>query len=158
MAFPISLPSLPQREAIVDALHRATIGIDTNDVALFDSAWINKDDAIFEMNGTATQGLDAIHSSIFARIGPMDTTHFTSNFRINAQEGADTASFSAYALNQHYREGEGMVPDAKRLLAGSMYWVDVTKEANTGLWKMKKWSLKLIWVEGDLSIVMPSES
>jgi hypothetical protein len=59
---------------------------------------------------------------------------------------------TAYAQAQHYRKGEGIQTDAKNLLSGSMYFLDLVKEGE--LWKIKKWDMKLTWLQGDASIVM----
>lgn len=136
-------------------MYRVVIGLDTNDWPLFESGWAGKD-VVFEMNGNPSNGLDAIRDSIFTHIGPLDTTHFINNQRVDAQEGAKTAYLTAYALAQHYKTGEGIDPATKRLLSGSMYFIDLEKDGKDGLWKIKKWSMKIIWVEGDMSIVMPS--
>lgn len=153
MNHPINLTALPTREAIVDPLYRAVIGLDTNDHALFESAWVDRQSAVFEMNGNAMNGLDSIEENIFNHIGPLDTTHYITNVRIDAKEGADTAAVTAYALAQHYKTGEGQDPSTKRLLSGSMYSLDVMKDEGSDLWKIKKWIMKFVWVEGDMSIV-----
>lgn len=152
---PISVNSFSPRDAITDSIYRAVIGLDTNDLTLFESAWINKEDAVFTMNGSSTKGLDAINDSTFKHIGPLDTTYFITNTRISMENGANAAVLTAYALAQHYKTGEGFTPDAKRLLSGSMYQIDVVKDEKDGLWKMKEWAMKIVWVEGDMSIVMP---
>lgn len=152
MSYSTTLANLSQRDAIADALYRVVIGIDTNDKALFNSGFISND-VVFEMNGNRMEGLDVIHENMFSNVGPLDTTHFISNVRVDAKEGAETASMTAYALAQHYKPGEGMMPDTKRLLSGSMYWIDVVKDGESGLWKVKSWIMKIIWVEGDMSIV-----
>lgn len=55
---PIALSSLSVREAITDALYRGVIGLDTADVALFDSAFT--DDASFDLNSNVLDGRSAI--------------------------------------------------------------------------------------------------
>jgi hypothetical protein len=56
------------------------------------------------------------------------------------------AHMTASALAQHYRAGQGQVPNAERMLAGSTYDIQVVKEAS-GQWKIKTWVLKIIWIE-----------
>lgn len=153
---PIKVKTFTTSEAIIDPLYRAVIGLDTNDLKLFESAFINKKDAVFEMDGYAMEGLDVIHDNVFKGIGPLDTTHFITNTRVQVEDGADTAVLTAYALAQHYRSGEGADPATKRLLSGSMYHVDVVKDNADDLWKIKKWAMKIVWLEGDKSIVAPS--
>lgn len=156
MAHPVSLTGLSPREAITDAMYRVIIGLDTNNLELFDSGWVaNGADASFEMNGNVVASLDAIHDNMFKVIGPLDTTHFINNVRVEYKDGADTAYLTASALAQHFGAGEGLAPEAKRLLSGSMYFIDLVKDEGDGLWKVKKWAMKLIWKEGDMNIVRP---
>lgn len=154
MSYPATLPSSSTHEAMNDALLRAVLAIDTNDIDLFKSAISDPDTAVFEMNGNATTGLDAIINGMFNTVGPLDTTHFLTNTRIVA-ENNNTAIITCSALAQHYRTGEGLQPETDRLLSGSLYRVDIVKDGEDGLWKIKKWSMKLVWVEGDRSIVTP---
>lgn len=137
-----------------DALLRAVLAIDTNDLELFKSAVSDPETIIFEMNGNATNGLDAIIKGMFNTVGPLDTTHFLTNNRI-VEESATTATITCSALAQHYRPGEGFVTGSDRLLSGSLYRVEIAKDQKDNLWKIRKWSMKLIWVEGDQSIVTP---
>ncbi|RSL91046.1 hypothetical protein CDV31_015567 [Fusarium ambrosium] len=145
--------SLPDREAIPDALYRSIIGLDSNDKTIFESAW--HQDAEFIYDGTPPiQGLAAILDTTFKYIGVgLDTTHLVSNVRIDLKDGADAAKMTAHALAQHYRKDEGRKPGAARYLTGNMYWVDLAKDQGDGLWKMTKFDMKVIWSEGDASIV-----
>lgn len=154
MSYPIALTSLTPREAIADAFYRCTIGLDINDKELFESAWIKGPDATFDMDGSVTKGTDAL-SNLLAFIGPLDTTHLITNVRVDVKEGADTAYMTCAALAQHYRAGEGTDPNAKRLMSGSRSIIDLVKDSNDGLWPMKKWTIKMVWTEGDMSIVTP---
>ncbi|KAM5354865.1 hypothetical protein ACJ41O_001511 [Fusarium nematophilum] len=144
---------LPDREAIPDALYRSVVGLDANDRDIFQSAWHK--DATFIFDGTTPiQGLDAILDTTFKFIGAgLDTTHLVSNVRIDLKDGAKTATLTAHALAQHYRKDEGRNPKAPRFLTGNLYWVDLAKDESGGLWKMTKFELKVIWCEGDASIV-----
>lgn len=155
MTQPIALASLEAKDAIADALYRAVIGLDSNDRTLWESGWI-KNEAVFDMNGNVMTGMDAINGNIFTHVGPLETTHMINNVRVDHKNGADQAYMTAYAIAQHYRPGEGMNPGTKGLLSGASYFIDVVKDSGDGLWKIKKWTMKLIWVDGDMSIVMPS--
>ncbi|KAH6888504.1 hypothetical protein B0T10DRAFT_488305 [Thelonectria olida] len=144
---------LSDREAIPDALYRSIIGLDANDQTTFQSAWHK--DATFVFDGTPpTEGLDAILATTFQFIGAgLDTTHMVSNVRVDVKDGANTAKMTAHALAQHYRKGEGRNPKAPRFLTGNMYWIDAAKDESSGVWKMTKFEMKVIWCEGDGSIV-----
>ncbi|CAD6586383.1 MAG: hypothetical protein ASARMPRED_002521 [Alectoria sarmentosa] len=157
MAFPTSLSSLNVREAITDAIYRCVLGLDTDDQALFDSAFTP--DASFDLNGTVMSGLDAIHTGCYDTVSKLDTTHFISNVRVNVRGGDDdgdsttTASMTASALAQHYRRKQGTEAGATRLLTGSLYFLDLVKDGEDGLWKIKHWRLQLVWTEGDWGVM-----
>ena len=155
MSHTISISHSPEKEAIVDAVYRSIIGLDTNDRVLWESAF-DKPDAVFVFGDDTMNGMDAINTGIFDRVGPLDTQHSISNVRVDHKAGTNNAYLTAYAIAQHYKAGEGMTGDAKRLLAGASYFIDLVKDSSDGLWKIKKWAMKLIWIEGDMSIVRPS--
>ncbi|KAI1077423.1 hypothetical protein F5B20DRAFT_552511 [Whalleya microplaca] len=148
---PSRLNNLSSHEAIIDAIYRTVVGLDTNDQALFQSSFIQ--DAVFDLNGTIMTGLDAIDAEVYTSISKLDTTHFITNFRVQQAEGAATASVTAHALAQHYRGGTGLKGDAPRLLAGSLYQVDVVRDEKEDLWKVKNWKMQTIWAEGDWTIL-----
>ena len=151
MALPTSLSSLGVREAITDALYRGVLGLDTNDKALFDSAFTQ--DASFDLNGSVMSGLEAIHTGCYDTISKLDTTHFISNVRVNVRDGDSTASMTTSALAQHYPHKQGTEPGAKRLLTGSLYFLELVKDDKDGLWRIKDWKLQLIWAEGDWGVM-----
>jgi hypothetical protein len=145
--------SLPDREAIPDALYRSIFGLDAEDKTIFESAW-HKDATFIYDGAPPTQGLDAILETTFKYIGAgLDTTHSVSNVRIDAKDGANTAKVTAHALAQHYRKGDGKNPKASRYLTGNMYWIDLAKDESDGLWKIKTLEIKVIWREGDAGVV-----
>jgi len=155
MAQPITLSSLNPREAVADALYRMLIGIDTNDRALFLSG-MTQDAAVYGGNNLMLEGINQIDAFMFDRVALLDTTHMASNVRVDHKDGADEAYLTAYVLAQHFKTGDGPDEHAKSLLTGSQYFVDVVKDPADGLWKLKKLTWKLIWREGDRSIVMPT--
>jgi len=152
MAYPQSLSGLSTREEIADTIIRACLGLDSNDKALWESAWAADPDISLDINGNVMKGLENFNKNCFDGIGPMDTQHLLTSIRIDIKEGADTAHLTANALAQHYRPAQGQVPDAERMLAGSTYDVQVVKEAD-GQWKIKTWVLKIIWTEGSWAVM-----
>ena len=68
-------------------------------------------------------------------------------------DGASEAAVTASAFAQHYRAGEGMKVGATGLLAGGFYFVDAVKCDEDGLWRAKRWGLKVTWREGDASVM-----
>jgi hypothetical protein len=90
-SFPQTLSSLSQREAIVDALYRATIASDNHDSALFNSALAEEDVSmeIYDDNKRVLQGLSLIRTHVLNKVGPMDTTHNISMVYISYQNPAE---------------------------------------------------------------------
>ena len=151
MNTPQHLPSLSPREAITDAAYRGVLGLDTDDKALFDSAFTK--DANFDLNGNVMSGLDAIHTGCFDSISKLDTTHFLSNVRVNVPDGSSKATMTCSALAQHYRRGQGTAVNATRFLTGALYSFDMVEDREHGLWKIQNWSMKLTWTEGDMGVL-----
>jgi hypothetical protein len=151
---PTRLHGASTREAIVDALYRAVMGIDLNDRPLLDSAFIkSRADAQFVFNGNEIQGMDNIMANVLDPVMPLDTTHAISNVRVDHKEGSNEGFVSAYSMAQHYPEGAGSKFEGKHLLTGCMYWVDVVKESGEEIWRVKRWAMKVVWMEGDQAVI-----
>ncbi|KAE9365555.1 hypothetical protein N431DRAFT_420746 [Stipitochalara longipes BDJ] len=147
-----TLSSLSDREAITDAVYRALLGFDHNDAEIFNTAFIaDQQSMIFSMNGQEIHGLDKVRSQLLDFVGPMDTTHMISNVRVDVKGGAETAQLNCYALAQHCPPGKGRDVEGKKYLAASEYWIDFVKEKDE--WKIKKWVMKVIWTQGDASVM-----
>jgi hypothetical protein len=153
-SYPLTLSSLTPREAITDALHRCFIGIDRNDAAMFDSAFAGED---INLSHSSTPkpftSLSALRAGIFARVGPLDTTHMLNNVRIDYKDGEATASMKAYALCQHAPPGRGKQPDGPKFTTGVDYNVYVVRGKEDGLWKINKAVLDVVWTQGDHSVM-----
>ena len=148
------LPNLDTHAAITDALYRGILGWDNYDHTMFDSAWAGEDVSI-NIDGTVHQGLSNIKKGLFAGIGPMDTQHIVSNVRVQ-HEGRSTAHVTSYFQAQHCPPGRGKDPDGPKYLVGGQYFVDLVRDQkDQGVWRIKKWDLKIVWTQGDPS-VMPS--
>lgn len=152
---PIVLSSLSKREAITDAIYRAILAVDTNDMPMLLSAIAPGEDTCFEREGTVVKGADAIKKRMMDMIGPMNTTHTVSNIRVDVKDGADTAFVTATAVAQHYRAGEGADGASQHLLVGGLYNIHLVEDKSDGLWKIKKWILKPVWRDGDRSVMQP---
>ena len=126
------------------------MGIDYNDVNLFDSGWSTTVEPSFVAFGAKTEGLKAIKDQIFYPIGPMDTTHMISNVRL-LSETEHEATMSAYALAYHYRTGQGMKADADKYVSGVQYHLNLIKEGE--LWKVKEWTMHITWVDGNPEVM-----
>lgn len=157
-SFPPTLTSPPPATstAITDALYRAVLAIDTNDTALFDSAFTTSQPPAFTMFGTTHTGLDDIKTNVYNGVAKLDTTHYLSNVRVNMVDGEDgkEAKVTASAQAYHYRTGEGVdTGKTDRLVSGSLYEVDIVREEGNKGWRVKSWAMKVIWLEGDMAVI-----
>lgn len=151
----MSLPTLPAtlspplsgRDAVADALYRCIFAFDTaNDVLLKSSL---ATDAVFDLNGNIMTGFDTIYSQCYSRVSKMDTSHHITNLRINITDEDSKAELTCTALSQHYNDGEGFKTDSAFKLVGGFYYMDLAKNSGDGLWKIKNWTLRAVWGQGD---------
>ncbi|KAK3109276.1 hypothetical protein LTR53_017643 [Teratosphaeriaceae sp. CCFEE 6253] len=152
MAFPITLSGLTPREAVLDALYRASLAFDTGSAALLHSALTP--DAVLDLNGRVLTGIEAILAQSFDVVAKLDTTHFVTNPRVELKAGGMEAAVTTGFLAQHYRQGTGAKGDAARYLVGGVYFVDLVRdEEDGGLWRAKRWIIKSTWSEGDRGVI-----
>jgi hypothetical protein len=152
MAGTITLTSLNPREAIADALYRCVVGIDSNNGELFESGCLKDENMTVVAGPIAIEGWTAI-SEYFSRIFALVTTHFISNIRIELEDGADTAFMTANALSYHVRPDDALKLEDTSYTASCLYTIDLVKDGNDGLWKIKKWELKILWTTGDRGVL-----
>lgn len=149
----IKLDGLTDREAAMDALLRCIYGIDDNDPQLIHTAFTT--DAEFDltplnkhgMKFPRTCGRDAIVEQMMNSVGKMDTGHCVTNWRVQVK--GDTAELTAYALAQHFPQGEG--PDMTKNTYALMcvrYEATIIR-AEEGLWRIKRFSIDNQWSQGD---------
>jgi hypothetical protein len=155
MEHSVALASLSLREAAADALYRCVAGMDDKNPTMFKSAFINSKDTTFTVNDHTIEGFDAINGYVTHFIIPIPTTHHISNVRVDVKDGADTGHMTAHTLAYHYREEEAFSLESKPFVTGGIYFIDLAKDDSDGLWKIKAIKLKLIWTEGDRSIIRP---
>lgn len=143
---------LVEREAIIDVLYRAVMAFDNDDVSLL-QATLGSQDVVFDLDGAVYEGFENIRTEILGCVGPMDTTHMISNIQVGYKDGASTASLTALALSQHCLPQKGKDQSSPKFSAGSRYFLDLLKDKSNGSWKIQKWVMKIIWTEGDRSIM-----
>ncbi|PYI20268.1 hypothetical protein BO99DRAFT_401896 [Aspergillus violaceofuscus CBS 115571] len=152
---PTFLPKIPPqtKDAIIDPVYRALLAIDAANPALFASAI--HEAARFSLNGRLLEGADAITTHVYDTVSKIETTHHLSNLRvIEFDELEGTASLVATVLAQHYRPGEGLDASSRGLLAGGLYFVGVIREeGDDEVWRVKEWSLRVLWREGDEGVM-----
>lgn len=153
MCLPATLsPPLTGRDAVADALHRFMMGMDTNDLAMFDSAFTA--DTRWDLNGKILEGLDTVHDRCYNfNISKLDTTHFVTSTRINIAESGKDANLSTLYQAQHYRGGRGTVPSSTLFETGGLYFMDLVFEEAVGLWKIKTFKMRAQWIEGDRAVM-----
>ncbi|KAF2875671.1 hypothetical protein BDV95DRAFT_562383 [Massariosphaeria phaeospora] len=153
MADPLTLPSLTPREAVADALHRCVLGLDTNNRALFESGCLMDETMTLIAGPFGTLEGWAAASAIVLLLFDLVTMHTLSNIRVELQDGADTASLTAHAISYHIRPEEAHKPEDTSYTAGNLYYVDLVRDKGDGLWKIKKWDIRNLWVTGDRAVL-----
>jgi hypothetical protein len=148
----VTLTSLTPREAIADALHRCMLGIDNNNQSLFESACLKNERMIVVAGPYNIEGWTAI-KDFFQKLFVLVTTHVTSNIRIELEDRADTASMTAHAVSYHIRPEEALEVEDTSYTASSLYEIDLVMDGDDGLWKIKKWNMKILWTKGDKAVL-----
>jgi hypothetical protein len=145
--------TLSPHESIADTLHRAILGLDTNDRTLFASACLTDDTSMTVIAGPATaHGWSAIES-LFEPVFRIVTTHTISNIRIDLEhDDANTAHLTAHAMSYHVRPEDAFKVEDTSYTASSLYDVEVVKDGG-GVWRMRKWQMKVLWTVGDRAVL-----
>lgn len=151
MADAVALTALNPREAVADALYRCILGIDSNNRELFHSGCLKNESMTVLAGPFNIEGWTAI-SEFFEKVFNLITTHITSNIRVELKDGADTASMTAHAIAYHVRPDDAFKPDDTSYTASCLYFMDLVKD-NDGLWKIKKWEIKMLWSTGDRALL-----
>lgn len=152
MADPATLIALSPREAVADALHRCALGIDSNNRDLFESGCLKNESMTIIAGPITIEGWTAI-SEFFLKVFVLVTTHVISNIRVELKDGSDTASMTANALAYHVRPDDALKPEDTSYTSSCLYFIDLVKDSNDGLWKIKKWELKVQWTTGDRAVL-----
>ncbi|KAL9110429.1 MAG: hypothetical protein Q9227_004973 [Pyrenula ochraceoflavens] len=156
MSRPILLPSLTPREAVADAMYRALLAFDRNDLSLFTSAFAPGESTTIELNSGERRtftGLSTIRSELLDHVGPMDTSHTISNMRVWVEEGKETAAATGLVMAQHCPPGRGREVDGPKYLACGEVEVEFVWDGGEGVWKVKRWVHEVIWRQGDPGVM-----
>jgi len=97
-----------------------------------------------------------------------ETQHFITNVQVSSSgpavealhDGVEainqkTANVKAHCISQHFRPGEGLDPTTRQLLTGSMYSIDLIQEGDGSMWRMRRWVMKQVWLDGDVTVMRP---
>ena len=167
MAFPRTVhqnlgPGLSPREAAADAINRFVLALDLNDADIMRSAFTT--DGVLDKSGLkkviggdpgVENGIDEILEGALAYIGPMDSSHHVSNFRVKFDSDQTEADVICHVWAQHFKSGEGPDPSKREyILFGNIYYADVVKDGqgDDALWKIKHIGMHNLWCEGDIGI------
>lgn len=149
--------ALTPREAVIDTLHRAILGLDSNDRSLFESACLTTDEMEWVGGGVSATGWDAV-SALFERVFGLITMHVVSNVRVSfadaGDEGGDSgeARVTAHAVSYHVRREDAESVEERSFTGYSLYDM-VLVRAEDGGWRIKRWQADVLRTTGDRSVV-----
>lgn len=147
---------LSDREAVIDAVLRFVIALDDNDEGLLISAFT--EDAVVDLGPASVIGIpfselsgrDKVAKTLLKSVGPLDTTHMTSNFRVSVV--GDTAQLSCYALASHFRPGQGPSPEHhKGFTMANRYTTELVRD--DGAWRIRHMVINCTWSDGDIGVI-----
>ncbi|OAA68213.1 hypothetical protein SPI_00408 [Niveomyces insectorum RCEF 264] len=155
MAFTTHLSTaLSPREAVADALHRAILGIDGKDQAVYQSAFVRDDSLTCAIGDTVVNGWANVDGYMQARIFPLVTLHVITNIRVDVKDDqATTASLTAHAVGYHLEPDNAFAVESKPFVSAGIYRMSLVKDSSDGLWKIQSWALDFKWTAGDRRIL-----
>ena len=154
--YPINIDGLTTREAITDCIYRCILAVDTSDETLYDSSYFNSPDALFELAGQMKiQGSEAIRKHLVSHIFNITTLHHVTNLRVfDIDEIEGTAKVACYAMAYHQRPEDAFKSIKPAFVRGARYEIEVAKDNDDGLWKVKTWTIRPHWTDGDRNYVL----
>ncbi|KAF4869697.1 hypothetical protein CGCSCA1_v011246 [Colletotrichum siamense] len=145
---------LTPREAVADALCHIMSAFDENDASLLASAVTP--DITLTINGNDVSGFENVKAHSLNTVGPMDTTHFATNIRIDvADNDAAIATLTANNLALPYTGWDGFGSSERKLLGGSKHVIELSEDEKDGLYKVNLWHMKTAWKEGGTGWLHP---
>ena len=144
------------RYEIADTLHRYAFGLDHGDPDSLASALT--EDCLFDfrpagakvgINFPALNGREAILANVLPLIGPLDTSHTTSNLQIEIS--GDSATLSAYVMSQHFMPRQGSRRGSEHALLMNRYDCELVRDGQK--WRFKRVTIDNAWVQGDPEIL-----
>jgi hypothetical protein len=100
----------------------------------------------------AIKGWAAVNE-FFLKVFVLVTTHIISNIRTELKDGADTAHVAAHGLAYHIQPNDALKLEDTSYTASCLYFMDLVKDSKDGLWKIKKWEIKILWTTGDRAVL-----
>lgn len=144
------------RYEIADALHRFAFGLDHGDADSLASALT--DDCVLDFRPAGKKlGLDfgiltgrqAILDGLIPLLGPLDTSHTTSNLQIEVSD--DSATLYCYVLAQHFMPRQGPRPGSENALLMNRYDCQLVRDGEK--WRFKQMVIDNAWAQGNPEIL-----
>ncbi len=144
------------RYEIADTLHRYAFGLDHGDADSLASALT--EDCLLDFTPAGRKlGLDfprltgrqAIVEALLPLLGPLDTSHTSSNLQIEIS--GDSATLSAYVMSQHFMPREGSRPGSENALLMNRYDCELVRDGEK--WRFKRVTIDNAWAQGDPEIL-----
>jgi ketosteroid isomerase-like protein len=144
------------RYEIADALHRYAFGLDHGDADSLASALT--EDCVFDFTPAGRKlgldfpkltGRDAIVEALIPLLGPLDTSHTTSNLQIEIS--GDSATLYAYVMSQHFMPREGSRRGSENALLMNRYDGELARDGQK--WRFKRVTIDNVWMQGDPEVL-----
>lgn len=146
---------LADMHEVVDALYRFGAGQDSDDRALFESAFAPH--AVVDFTGPARrlgvalapfEGREQIADVIMGTVAALDTTHTVTNPRVAFAGGR--AELSALVEAMHLPRGD----HSRHLLLKNRYGVTLARDGSR--WVIERMVIENIWLAGDPTVLFPA--
>ena len=144
------------RFEIADTMHRYAFGLDHGDPDSLASAFA--DDASIDFTSAGrklgldfpvVRGRDAIVQTLIPMLGPLDTSHTTSNLQIEVS--GDTATLHCYLMSQHFMPKQGPQCSADFALLMNRYDAELVRDGDK--WRFRRVTIDNAWAQGDPAIL-----
>ncbi len=151
------------RYEIADALHRYAFGLDHDHADSVGS--VLTDDCVFDFRPAGKKlGLDfplvtgrnQIVERVLALIGPLRTSHTTSNIQIEVS--GDAATLSAYVMAQHFIPPGIPSRGNEFALLMNRYDCELARIQGGPKWQFKRITIDNAWFQGDPQILHASST
>lgn len=145
-------------QQVTAALHRYTSGLDNGNGELLASSLTEQ--AVFDLTPAARKlgipfpalkGRQIIVETLMRLVGPLDTSHATSNIQVTLEDG--TAALTAYVMAQHYLPDRGPDPaDTRHSLFMNRYDTALVQDGDQ--WRFTHVAIDNLWFDGDLDVAL----
>jgi hypothetical protein len=144
------------RYEIADALHRYCFGLDHGDADTLSSALT--EDCVLDFRPAGKKlrldfprmaSRQVIVETVLPLIGPLDSSHTTSNHQIEVSD--DSATLSAFVMSQHFMPREGSRRGSENALLMNRYDCELVRDGQK--WRLKRITIDNAWCQGDPEIL-----